>query len=92
MTQPIGTYLIGGGAIGPAIQVIDMSPDSAYEGGFGRIPPQGVPQADGLSTVKGLVWSLGLPTSGSCHGGSGVAGDGDSRLRLPEHSSAIYCD
>ena len=39
MTQPIGTYLIGGGAIGPAIQVIDMGPDTVYAEGVGWIPP-----------------------------------------------------
>ena len=29
-TQPIGTYLLGGGAIGPDIRVRDMSTDAAY--------------------------------------------------------------
>ena len=39
----IGTDLLGGGTIGPAIQVRDMSPDAVYEEGVWRIPPQGGP-------------------------------------------------
>ena len=69
-----------------------MDPDAAHELGVGQIPPQGGPQADGMATAKGLVRRLGLPTSGVCDGGSGVAGDGDLNIRPPEHSSAIYCN
>ena len=39
----IGTYLLDGGAICPAIRVRDIGPDAAYEEGVGRISPQGVP-------------------------------------------------
>ena len=35
----IGTDIIGGGTIGPNIQVRDMSPDTAYTEGAGQIPP-----------------------------------------------------
>ena len=35
----IGTYLLGGGAIGLTIWFRDMGPDAAYEEGVGRIPP-----------------------------------------------------
>ena len=35
----IGTDLLGGGAIGPAIRVKEMGPDTAYSKGVGRIPP-----------------------------------------------------
>ena len=51
-----------------------MSPDAAYEEGVGQISPQGGPQDDGKATTEGLVHRLGLPTSGGCDGGSGVAG------------------
>ena len=34
----IGTDLFGGGAIGPAIQVRDMGPDTVYAEGVGFIP------------------------------------------------------
>ena len=37
--QDIGTDIFGSGAIGPAIRVRDMSPDTAYAEGVGRIPP-----------------------------------------------------
>ena len=69
-----------------------MSPDAAYEEGVGQITPQDVPQADRMATTEGLVRRLVLPNSGGCDGGSGVAGYGDLRLRLPEHISAICCD
>ena len=36
--QYIGIYLIGGGAIGPAIRVRDMGTDTTYAEGVGRIP------------------------------------------------------
>ena len=35
----IETCLLGGGEIGPAIRVIEMGPDAAYEEGVGRLPP-----------------------------------------------------
>ena len=57
----IGTYLLGGGEIGPSIRVRDMDPDGAYEEGFGQIPPQGVPQDDGTTTKEGVIWRLVLP-------------------------------
>ena len=49
--QPIVTDLLGGGAIGPAVRVRDMSPDATYEEGVGWIPPQGGPQADRTATT-----------------------------------------
>ena len=91
-TQPIVTDLLGGGTIGTAIWVRDISTDTSYEEGVGQILPQGGLQADGMAIAEGLVRRLVLPTSGVCNGGSGVAGDGYLRLRPPEHSSAIYCD
>ena len=59
-----GTDLFGRGAIGPAVRVRDMSTDSAYEEGIGRIPPQDEPQADGTAAVEGSGKSMGLPPYG----------------------------
>ena len=36
--------------------------------------------------------NLDLPPAGGCNGVGGVAGGGDLRLLLLEHSGAIYCD
>ena len=72
-TQHIGTYLLGDGAIGPAMRVRDTSPDTTYEEGVGQIPLQGGPKADGTATAEGLVQRMGLPTSGGCDGGIWVA-------------------
>ena len=55
----IGTDILGGGAIGPAIRVRDMGPDTANSEGFGRIPPQGGPHADGTATAEGMGQRLG---------------------------------
>ena len=79
----IGTDLLGGGAIGPAIRIRDMGPDAAYEEGIGRIPPQGGPQADGTAAVEGAVQRLGLTPYGGCNGRGEVAGVGDLRLPSP---------
>ena len=49
----IRTDLLGSGALGPAVRVRDMGPDTAYEEGIGRITPQGGPQADGTAAVEG---------------------------------------
>ena len=70
----IGTYLLGSGAISPAVWVRDMSTGAAYEEGVGQIPPQDGPQDGGTATAEGLVHRLGLPPYGGCDGGSGVAG------------------
>ena len=69
-----------------------MIPDAAYEEGVGRIPPQGGPKVDRTATTEVLVRRMVLPPYGGCNGGIGVAGDGDLRLRPPEHSSAICCN
>ena len=57
----IGTYLLGGSEIGPAVWVRDMDPDAAHEESIGWIPPQGDPQADGETNAEGAVQRMGLP-------------------------------
>ena len=76
----IGKYLLGSGAIGPAIRVRDMSPEAAYEEGVGRIPPQGGGQADRTDDVEGEVQRLGLTPYGGCDDRGRVAGVGDLGL------------
>ena len=76
------TYLLGGSAMGHAVWVRDMGPDTAHEEGVGRIPPQGGPQADTVATAGGTGRRLGLPFSGGCDGGGGFSGGGDLRLSL----------
>ena len=41
-----------------------MGPDAAHEEGAGRIPPQGVPQADKAATIEMTGQRLDLRTSG----------------------------
>ena len=41
------SVLLGGGTVGHAIQVVDAGNNPPHCEGFGRIPPQGAPQADG---------------------------------------------
>ena len=79
----IGTYLLGGGEIGPTVWVRDMGPDAAHEEYVGRIPPQGGPQADTVATAGGTGRRLGLPFAGGCDVGVGVAGGVDLNLLPP---------
>ena len=88
----IGTYFLGGGAIGPAIRVRYMGPDTTYEEGVGRILPYGGLQDDGTTTVEGVGRRLYLPPAVGCKGGGRFSGGGYLRLPRPEHRSAIYCD
>ena len=87
----IRTYLLVGGAIGPAIQVRDIGTEAMHKEGVGRIPPHGGPQDDGAAAVEGAERRLGLPPTGGCDGRGRFAGGGDLCLPPPEHSSAIYC-
>ena len=79
----IGKYLIGGGAIVHYVRVRDMGPGAANEEGVGRIPPQGGPQADGVTTAEGKGLRLGLLPAGRFDGGGGFAGGGYLRLPTP---------
>ena len=42
----LGTYLIGGGPVGPVVWVRAVGDDPPQWEGLGRITPQGGPQAD----------------------------------------------
>ena len=88
----MGKYLLGGGEIGPAIQVRDMGPDTAYEEGVGRIPHQGGSQPDRTTTAEGAEWRMDLPPAEGCDGGGGFTGGGELSLLPSEHSIKIYCD
>ena len=88
----IETYLLGGGALVPAIHVRDMVTESAYEEGVGRITPQASPQDDGTAAVDGAGQIIFLPPYGGCYGGGGVEGVGYISIPSPEHSSTIYCN
>ena len=41
----LGTDILGGGAVGPTLQVRDMANDAAHQEGVGWIPLQGGPQS-----------------------------------------------
>ena len=45
----VGNNLRGGGPGGSTVCVRDVGDDTTHWEGFGRIPPQDVPQADGTS-------------------------------------------
>ena len=69
-----------------------MGPDTPHEEVFGRIPPQGGPQAERVETAEGKGQRLGLPPTGGYYGGDGISGSGDLRLLPPEHSPTVYCN
>ena len=69
-----------------------MGTDATHEEGVGRIPPRGVPQADGAATAEWTARMLGLPPTGGCDDRGGFPGGGDLRFPPPEHSHAVYCN
>ena len=47
----LGDNLRGSGSVGSVVWVIYMGDDTTYWEDSGRIPPQGGPQADGMTTL-----------------------------------------
>ena len=60
-----GTDILGSDSFGP---VVYMDDDAAHLEGLGRIPPQGVPQADSDTTSEKEVRSLDIPPAGGHNG------------------------
>ena len=46
----LGENLLGGGSGGSNVRVRDVGDDTTHWEGFGRIPPQGGPKDDGMTT------------------------------------------
>ena len=59
--------------------------------GFGRIPPQGGPQADGEATLTRKGRLMGVPPTGGRDVGGGTSGGGYLCLPLSEHIFTFYC-
>ena len=60
----LGPYLLGGGSVGHDLQVGDVVNDTKHWEGFGKISPQGGPQADGEATLERTGQNMGLYLSG----------------------------
>ena len=69
--------------VGHDVRVGDVGHYSLHWEGFGRIPPQGGPQADGEATSKRKVQRMDIPPSGGNNGGYRTEGGGDLRLSPP---------
>ena len=67
-----------------------MGDDTPHWEGLGRIPLKGGPQTDREETLARKGWRMGLPPSGGCDFGGGIAGGGDLHLPPPEHSHTVY--
>ena len=78
----LGTDILGGGAVGPAIRIIEVGDEATYWECVGRIPPQGGTQADREAIYP----------SGRRNGRSGTTGGAYLRLPPPEHSGICYCN
>ena len=90
--RDLGPDILGGGSVGPVVQVIHMDDDAAHWEGVGRIPPQGGPQADREATSEREGRSVDIPPSGGRDDGSGTSGGGDLRLPTPEHVRTVNCN
>ena len=86
----LGPYIIGGGSVGHDLRVVDVGHDTTHWEGFGRIPPQVVPQADGEATLERTGWSIDLSPPRGGDVGGGTAGGGDLSLLPTEHSRTVY--
>ena len=84
--------LCGGGPGSLSVWVGDVGDDTVQWEGFGRILPQGGPQADGTATADGERQEVGISPAGGGSGGGGVTGGGDLRLPPTEHSQTVHCD
>ena len=60
--------------------------------GFGRIPPQGFPQAYREVTFQRKGRSMVIQPTGRRDGGDGIAGCGDLHPPTPEQSHRVYLD
>ena len=84
--------LLGAGSVGHALLVRDMGHEPTNREGFGRITPQGGPQADGEATLAMEVRCVDIPSGGGCDGIGGPSGGGYLLLPPPENSDTVYCD
>ena len=60
----LGEDLRSGSSGGHAIEVRDMEYDTTHREGFGWIPPQGGPKAEGKTTSNGTGRWMGVSPSG----------------------------
>ena len=76
----LGTYILGGGPVRDDIRVEDVGDDPVHRESFGRISPQGGPQADGEASLVGEEQCVDIPSAGGRDGWGGPAGGGDLHL------------
>ena len=76
----LGKYLLRGVPVGHVVRVGDVGHYPTHWEDFGRIPPQGGPQADGEATSTRKGQCMGIPPSGGNSGGCKTEGGGDLRL------------
>ena len=88
----LGENLCVGGSGGSVVWVEDVGDDTTHWEGFGQISPQGVPQADGMTTSERSGRWMGVSTTGGSDGGGGITGGGDLRLPPPEQSLTVNCN
>ena len=88
----LGPDILGGGIVDIAVQVGEMGDDPTHQGGVGRIPPQGCPQAYGVATSESEGSLVGIPPSGGRDGGGGTKGGGDLHLPPPEKILTFHCN
>ena len=86
----LGPYLLGSGLVGHNLRVRDIGHDTEHWEGFRWIKPKVGLQYDGEVTSERTGHSIGLSPDRGRAGGGRIAGGGDLRLTLPEHSRTIY--
>ena len=88
----LGPDTLGGGSVGPVVQVRYMGDETGQQESIGRIPPQGSPQTDREEMSEREERSVGIPPAGGRNVGSRTAGGEDLCLPLPYHGHTVHSD
>ena len=86
----LGKDLCGSGSDIFSVWVGDVGNDTTHWEWFGRISPQGGPQAGVTETAEGHLWEMEVSPAGGGNGVGRVTGGGDLRLLPVEHSHAVH--
>ena len=78
------------GSVGHDLRVRDVGHDTPHWEGFGRIPPQGGPQAHEEETSEKTGWSMSLTPAGVHDGVGDTTVGGDLCLPSPGHTCKDY--
>ena len=81
--------LRGGGSGSHSLRVGYVGNDTTHWDSFGRIPPQGIPQADGETTSERTGWRMVVSPAGGSDTRGGITESGYLYIPPPENSCTV---